>query len=126
MEDCVRVGGDALQDGCVLGHVRCPQCGIALLEGPALSNGNGTHTCNFCSHVWDGDVCVGNPLAALHPYLSAEGAVVLKSARPWECVSSNQFAKVACVSMVYLAIVQQLGDLNFTVSFCYLTLCDHS
>ena len=32
----------------------------------------------------------------------------------WECVSASKFAKIAAVSQVYLALVEQVGDLNFT------------
>ena len=35
-------------------------------------------------------------------------------ARDWECVSSSKFAKMVAVSPVYLALVEQVGDLNFT------------
>ena len=39
--------------------------------------------------------------------------MVFKSARAWECVSAKQFDKIARVSTVYLALVEQVGDLNF-------------
>ena len=32
----------------------------------------------------------------------------------WECISASNFAKIAAVSLVYLALVEQVGDLNFT------------
>ena len=32
----------------------------------------------------------------------------------WECVSASKFAKIAVVSPVYLALVEQVADLNFT------------
>ena len=35
-------------------------------------------------------------------------------ARDWECVSASKFAKIAAVSLVYLALVEQVSDLNFT------------
>ena len=35
-------------------------------------------------------------------------------ARDWECVSASKFAKIAAISLVYLALVEQVGDLNFT------------
>ena len=57
--------------------------------------------------------CIANPLALLHPYLSSEWAMVFESARAWECVSAKQFDKIARVSTVYLALVEQVGDLNF-------------
>ena len=40
--------------------------------------------------------------------------MVFESARAWECVSAKQFDKIARVSTVYLALVEQVGDLNFT------------
>ena len=40
--------------------------------------------------------------------------MVFESARDWECVSASKFAKIAAVSPVYLALVGQVGDLNFT------------
>ena len=40
--------------------------------------------------------------------------MVSESARDWECVSASKFAKIAAVSPVYLALVEQVGDLNFT------------
>ena len=39
---------------------------------------------------------------------------MFESVHDWECVSASKFAKVAAVSPVYLALVEQLGDLNFT------------
>ena len=35
-------------------------------------------------------------------------------ARDWECVSASKFAKIAAVSLVYLALVEQVGDPNLT------------
>ena len=40
--------------------------------------------------------------------------MVFESARAWECVSAKQFDKIAHVFTVYLALVEQVGDLNFT------------
>ena len=40
--------------------------------------------------------------------------MVFESARAWECVSAKQFDKIARVSTVYLALVEQVGDLKFT------------
>ena len=40
--------------------------------------------------------------------------MVFESAHAWECVSAKQFDKIARVSTVYLALVEQGGDLNFT------------
>ena len=57
--------------------------------------------------------CTANPLASLHLYLSSEGAMVFESARAWESISAKQFDKIAQVSTVYLALVEQVGDLNF-------------
>ena len=34
--------------------------------------------------------------------------------RDWECVSASKFAKIAAISPVYLVLVAQVGDLNFT------------
>ena len=39
---------------------------------------------------------------------------MFESARDWERVSASKFAKIAGVSLVYLALVEQVGDLNFT------------
>ena len=39
---------------------------------------------------------------------------MFESARDWECVSASKFAKIAAISPVYLALVEQVGDLNFT------------
>ena len=40
--------------------------------------------------------------------------MVFESAHAWECVTAKQFDKTARVSTVYLALVEQVGDLNFT------------
>ena len=40
--------------------------------------------------------------------------MVFKTACDWECVSAFKFAKIAAISPVYLALVEQVGDLNFT------------
>ena len=40
--------------------------------------------------------------------------MVFESAHDWECVSASKFAKIGAVSLVYLALVEQIGDLNFT------------
>ena len=40
--------------------------------------------------------------------------MVFESACDWECVSASRFAKIAAISLVYLALVEQVGDLNFT------------
>ena len=40
--------------------------------------------------------------------------MVFESACDWECVSASKFAKIVAVSPVYLALVEQVGDLNFT------------
>ena len=40
--------------------------------------------------------------------------MVFESACDWEYVSASKFAKIAAVSPVYLALVEQVGDLNFT------------
>ena len=40
--------------------------------------------------------------------------MVFESVHDWECVSASKFAKIAAVSPVYLALVEQVGDLNFT------------
>ena len=39
---------------------------------------------------------------------------MFESACDWECVSASKFAKIAAVSPVYLALVEQVGDLHFT------------
>ena len=39
---------------------------------------------------------------------------MFESACDWECVSASKFAKITAVSPVYLALVGQVGDLNFT------------
>ena len=39
--------------------------------------------------------------------------MVFESAHAWECVSAKQFDKIAHISTVYLALVEQVGDLNF-------------
>ena len=86
---------------------------MALLEGPERSNG-APHVCKCCQHTWEMEHgCIANPLALLRPYLSSEGAMVFESACAWECVSAKQCDKIARVSMVYLALVEQVGDLNF-------------
>ena len=87
---------------------------MALLEGPDRSNGK-THNCKCCKQSWEMDnVCTANPLALLCPYLSSEGAMVFETARTWGCVSAKEFGKIARISTVYLALVKQVGDLNFT------------
>ena len=40
--------------------------------------------------------------------------MVFETARDWECVSGSKFVRIAAVSPVYLALVEQVGDLNFT------------
>ena len=40
--------------------------------------------------------------------------MVFELACNWECVSASKFAKIVAVSPVYLALVEQVGDLNFT------------
>ena len=40
--------------------------------------------------------------------------MVFESVCDWECVSASKFAKIPAVSPVYLALVEQVGDLNFT------------
>ena len=40
--------------------------------------------------------------------------MVFELACDWECVSASKFAKIAAVSPVYLALVEQVGDLNCT------------
>ena len=40
--------------------------------------------------------------------------MIFETLRDWECVSASKFAKIAAVSPVYLALVEQVGDLNFT------------
>ena len=40
--------------------------------------------------------------------------MVFESARDWECLSASKFAKIAAISPVYLALVEQVNDLNFT------------
>ena len=40
--------------------------------------------------------------------------MVFESACDWECVSASKFANIAAVSPVYLVLVEQVGDLNFT------------
>ena len=39
---------------------------------------------------------------------------MFESAHDWECVSAFKFAKIAAISPVYLVLVEQVGDLNFT------------
>ena len=59
------------------------------------------------------NICTANLLASLHPYLSSEEAMVFKIAHTWEFISAK-YDKIACISTVYLAMVEQVGDLNFT------------
>ena len=40
--------------------------------------------------------------------------MVFESAHDWECASASKFVKIAAVSPLYLALVEQVGDLNFT------------
>ena len=40
--------------------------------------------------------------------------MVFESACDWECVSASKFVKIVAVSLVYLALVEQVGDLNST------------
>ena len=40
--------------------------------------------------------------------------MVFESAPDWECVSASKFAKIVAISPVYLALFEQVGDLNFT------------
>ena len=40
--------------------------------------------------------------------------MVIETLCDWECVSASKFTKIAAVSPVYLALVEQVGDLNFT------------
>ena len=40
--------------------------------------------------------------------------MVFEMACDWECVSASKFAKITAISPVYLALVEQVGDLNFT------------
>ena len=40
--------------------------------------------------------------------------MVFETSRDWECVSASKFAKIVAVSPVYLALVEQVSDLNFT------------
>ena len=39
---------------------------------------------------------------------------MFESVHDWECVSASKIAKIVAVSPVYLALVEQVGDLNFT------------
>ena len=39
---------------------------------------------------------------------------MFESAHEWECVSASKFAKITAVFAVYLALVEQVGDLSFT------------
>ena len=39
---------------------------------------------------------------------------MFESAHDWECVSASKFVKIAAISPAYLALVEQVGDLNFT------------
>ena len=40
--------------------------------------------------------------------------MVFESVHDWQCVSASKFAKIMAVSPVYLALVEQISDLNFT------------
>ena len=40
--------------------------------------------------------------------------MVFELACNWECVSTSKFTKIVAISPVYLALVEQVGDLNFT------------
>ena len=40
--------------------------------------------------------------------------MVFETSRDWECASASKFAKIAAISLVYLELVEQVGDLNFT------------
>ena len=40
--------------------------------------------------------------------------MVFETSRDWECVAASKFAKIVAVSSVYLALVEQVGDLSFT------------
>ena len=40
--------------------------------------------------------------------------MVFELAHDWECVSASKSAKIAAISPVYLALVEQVNDLNFT------------
>ena len=40
--------------------------------------------------------------------------MVFELAHDWECVSASKFAKIAAVSLLYLALVEQVSDRNFT------------
>ena len=46
--------------------------------------------------------------------------MVFESACDWECVSSSKLAKIAAVSPVYLALVEQVGNLNFTHQLAHI------
>ena len=39
---------------------------------------------------------------------------MFESACDLVCVSASKFVKIAAVSLVYLVLVEQVGDLNFT------------
>ena len=39
---------------------------------------------------------------------------MFKSVRDWECVSASKFVKIAAISPVYLVLVEQASNLNFT------------
>ena len=39
--------------------------------------------------------------------------MVFKTVRPWECVSAKLFNRIVSVSPVYLALVEQVGNLSF-------------
>ena len=40
--------------------------------------------------------------------------MVFEMEHDWECLSASKFAQIAAVSPVYLALVKQVCDLNFT------------
>ena len=40
--------------------------------------------------------------------------MVFESVHDWECVSASKFAKIVAISPVYLVLVEQVGDFNFT------------
>ena len=40
--------------------------------------------------------------------------MVFEMSCDWECVSASKFVKIAAVSPVYLELVEQVCDLNFT------------
>ena len=47
--------------------------------------------------------------------------MVFETLRDWECVSASKFAKIAAVSRVYLALVEQVGDLKRWLPVEYLS-----